>query len=85
MSRLTRIRLVSPLTLAIPLAAAVLIARADDRPPHTPPPEAYTACDGKQAEATCSVAFGDRAIEGTCAAGDDGRLACRPSGPPPPR
>ena len=82
---ITRNRFVSSLALALPLAAAAtLVARADDRPPHTPPPEAYTACDGKQVDAACTVTFGDRTLEGTCAATPDGRLACRPSRPPPP-
>jgi hypothetical protein len=82
----TRTPRIPPVALAMTLAAAALVARADDRPPHphTPPPEAYAACDGKQADVACTVTFGARTLEGTCAATPDGRLACRPVRPPPP-
>jgi hypothetical protein len=65
--------------------------------PHGPPPaEAFTACDGKAAAATCSVTLGDHTMNGTCLAPppDSGetRLACAPphgpggpGGPPPSR
>jgi hypothetical protein len=59
-------------------------------PPHgPPPPEALTACDGKTADASCTVALPDgRALEGTCRTPppDSGetRLACAPAHPPPP-
>jgi hypothetical protein len=58
------------------------------RPPHeppAPPPEAFTSCDGKAAQAACSVALSDRTLEGTCATSSDGKLFCLPSNLPPPR
>ncbi|MDF2696678.1 MAG: hypothetical protein K0S65_5061, partial [Labilithrix sp.] len=58
------------------------------RPPGPPPAEVFTACEGKAADAACSVTFGDRTIEGTCKAAPPGmnetRLGCAPSHPPPP-
>lgn len=51
-----------------------------------PPPEAFTACEGKAADAACTVTFGDRTIEGTCRTPppDSGetRLVCFPARPP---
>lgn len=57
--------------------------------PHGPPPEAiFTACDGKAADAACTVTLGDRTIEGTCKAPPPGvegtRLGCVPARPPRP-
>ena len=56
---------------------------------HGPPPEAFTACDGKAVNATCTVTFPDRTVDGTClgpppnAPADAGsRLACVPAHPP---
>jgi hypothetical protein len=69
--------------LAIAVAMAVGAARADDRAPHAPPPEIFNACEGRQAGSACSMTFGDRTVQGTCAAAPDARLACRPGAPPP--
>ncbi|MBX3192413.1 MAG: hypothetical protein KF819_35810 [Labilithrix sp.] len=63
------------------------------RPPGPPPAEAFTACDGKTAGATCAVTLGDHTLNGSCLAPppDSGetRLACAPPHPPhasrPPR
>lgn len=57
--------------------------------PHGPPPaEVFAACDGKAADAACSVTIGDRTIEGTCKAPPPGveetRLGCAPAHPPHP-
>lgn len=62
---------------------------------HGPPPEAFTACDGKTADAACSVKMGERTFDGTCRTpppgSDEKRLACGPKhdgkhdGPPPPK
>jgi hypothetical protein len=58
-------------------------AGADNGPP-PPPPEAYASCQSRAQGDACSVQFGDRTIEGTCMPDpSDGRLFCRPSGPPP--
>lgn len=58
-------------------------AAADNGPP-PPPPEAYASCQSKAQGDSCSVQFGDRTIEGTCMPDPaDGKLFCRPSGPPP--
>lgn len=50
-----------------------------------PPPEAFTACEGKSADAACSISTPRGNLDGTCSAGHggDGKLACRPKGPPP--
>jgi hypothetical protein len=78
----------SRITLAIgALLGAVAIAgsaRAAEGPPprHQPPPEAFTACQGKSTAEACTVAFQDRTIDGSCAPADDNRLFCRPSRPP---
>lgn len=66
-------------------------------PPHGPPPgpppaEVFAACDGKAADAACSVTLGDHTISGTCKSlpppmkekTNDTRLACAPAHPPPP-
>lgn len=52
--------------------------------PHgPPPPEVFTACEGKAADAACTVQLGDRALEGTCrtppAGVSETRLGCAPS------
>ena len=56
--------------------------------PHAPPPEAFTACEGKAAKDACSVQLGDKSVEGTCEAAPEGaedtRLSCRSAGGPPP-
>jgi hypothetical protein len=91
MKRSARIRFVLFSAVALPLAAAVpALARAADRPPAppAPPPEAYAACADIAEGQPCSVAMGDRSVEGTCAASEDGALSCRPDrgpprGPPP--
>jgi hypothetical protein len=64
----------------------------NDRPPPPPPPprkppkEAFDACEGKTAEAACTVTLGERTIEGTCRKGPDDKVACAPNDrPPPPR
>ncbi|MBX3221462.1 MAG: hypothetical protein KF795_13150 [Labilithrix sp.] len=57
------------------------------RPPGPIPAEVFAACEGKAADAACSVTIGDRAIEGTCKAPPPGtneaRLGCAPARPPP--
>ncbi|HTV18284.1 MAG TPA: hypothetical protein VMG12_06425 [Polyangiaceae bacterium] len=50
--------------------------------PPRPPPEAVTACADLDAGDACQVSFGEHTIDGTCEA-FDGKLACKPSGPPP--
>jgi hypothetical protein len=57
--------------------------------PHGPPPEAvFTACNGKAADAACTVTLGDHTFGGSCKAPppgiDDTRLGCMPPHPPPP-
>jgi hypothetical protein len=81
MSNTTRRRHVSTLTLVAALAAALGPARGDDRVP----PDLYGSCDGRQAGAACSATSPAGTFQGTCASAPDGRLACRPSEPPPPQ
>lgn len=76
-------------------ASAPVVCRPDKMPehgpggrPHGPPPEeVFAACDGKAADAACSVTLGDHTIEGTCRAApptmNETRLGCAPSRPPP--
>lgn len=49
-----------------------------------PPPEAFSACQGKSANAACTVPLPDRAVAGTCNADPRNNLFCRPAQPPPP-
>jgi hypothetical protein len=42
------------------------------------PPAAFDACQGKAAGDACTVQFGTRQVDATCAAAPDGRLACKP-------
>jgi hypothetical protein len=51
---------------------------------HAPPPEAFSACQGKSVNAQCTVQLPDRAVSGTCAADTQSNLFCRPDRPPPP-
>lgn len=54
--------------------------------PRRPPPEAFSACEGKQEGADCSVTFRDKTIEGVCVAPDKEELFCMPNDmPEPPR
>lgn len=58
-------------------------SNGDQPPPHRgPPPEAYTACEGKTAGASVTITLRDgRTIEGVCELHGD-RLAARPLHPP---
>ena len=53
--------------------------------PRRPPPETFSACEGKQAGAECTVTFRERTIEGVCVAPDKEELFCMPNDMPPPR
>ena len=67
------------LITALPFA----IASADRPPPRQPPREAFAACASAKRGDACTVALGDRSIDGTCEAfPDTGALACRPLHPP---
>jgi hypothetical protein len=67
------------------IASALLApSDADAQAPHTPPAEAYAACQSKNAGDTCGVKIHNREIMGTCASHpSDGRLFCLPDRPPP--
>lgn len=59
--------------------------------PRRPPPEAFDACKGKGADATCSVTTPHGTLDGACKgpppgvdAGADAPLACVPAKLPPP-
>ncbi|MBS2011659.1 MAG: hypothetical protein JST00_02000 [Deltaproteobacteria bacterium] len=56
------------------------------RPPHPPPPEAFDACNGKVVDASCTVALGDRSLDGKCVLpppeANEKRLVCAPPHPP---
>lgn len=51
-----------------------------------PPPEAFTACEGKAAGDACTVTHDDQTLTGTCVAppadAPDARIACRPDNMP---
>lgn len=74
--------------LAAALLAAVLplaIASADRPPPRQPPQAAFDACARAKRGDACTVALGDRSIDGTCEQfPDTAALACRPLHPPDP-
>jgi hypothetical protein len=54
--------------------------------PRRPPPEAFSACEGKQEGAECQVSFRERTLEGVCRAPEKEELFCLPNDlPPPPR
>lgn len=69
------------------LFGAPLAAQSASPPsgPPRPPQEAVDACAKLADGAACSVAFGDRTVEGICRKPPcgDGPLACMPSAPPP--
>lgn len=48
--------------------------------PHGMPPEALAACATSAADAACTMKMGEKEMTGKCAAGPDGKLACRPEG-----
>ncbi len=58
-------------------------AQGKDRRRKGPPPEAYTACEGKCAGDTAEFESprGDT-VTGTCVADEDNRLVLRPDNPP---
>ena len=76
-------RVLVGLGLAAGLGVLALAADAEANPP-APPPEAFTACDGKARGDACTVQIHDHTMNGVCdAPPGESRLACRPSGPPP--
>jgi hypothetical protein len=59
----------------------------DEMPAHggrKPPPEAFSACEGKSEGAECSVSFRDQTRDGVCVAPADEPLFCMPNDMPPP-
>lgn len=73
--------------VAAGLGIIALAATALADPPHPPgpPPEAFTACDGKAAGDACSVSLHGTEVAGTCSTPPGNQaLACRPNRPPPP-
>jgi hypothetical protein len=88
---MSRIRyILAGVSVSTVVALSALAFADDDHPHHRgPPPEAFTACDGKADGDACSVTFHDNtAHAGTCEAphheSDGKRLACRPNDLPPP-
>ncbi|WP_311221472.1 MULTISPECIES: hypothetical protein [unclassified Acidovorax] len=70
---------------------ALATSRAMAQPQHPsegrrgPPPEAFTACEGKAEGATVDVRLPDgKSRPATCVPTASGRLAARPAGGPPP-
>jgi hypothetical protein len=58
-------------------------ALASAEPPPVPE-EAFTACSGKSEGDACTAKLPDRELAGTCTQHPkEGKLFCRPSGPPP--
>ena len=77
--------------LCLSLASVVLAEPASHRdqdrpPPHgrRPPPEAFSACEGKSEGAECTVSFRERTLEGVCVAPESDSLFCMPNDLPPP-
>jgi hypothetical protein len=52
--------------------------------PHRPPPEAFSACEGKAAGDACQVTLHDRTLDGSCVAPQQDELFCLPKDMPPP-
>jgi len=76
-----KLAICSLFVLALPFA----IARADQPPPHQPPPAAFEACAKLTAGAACSVTMHDHTVTGLCATGPASTaLFCRPDHPPGP-
>lgn len=68
------------------LALFVSGAQAQPHGHPKPPPAAFTACEGLEAGADCTVTFRDRTIEGVCEKEDQDALFCMPNEmPEPPR
>lgn len=72
----------------VALAASSAMAQPQQRPAEgrrSPPPEAFTACEGKAEGATALVRLpGGKTRPGTCVRTDSGSLAAQPAGGPPP-
>lgn len=78
---MTKLVLASVVVATLPFA----IANADRPPPRTPPQAAFEACAKAKQGDTCTVALGDRSIDGTCETfPDTTALVCRPTHPPGP-
>jgi hypothetical protein len=52
--------------------------------PPRPPPEAFSACEGKAEGAACQVEFHGEVHAGTCVAPNQQELFCLPNDMPPP-
>jgi hypothetical protein len=83
MKTLTKLALAAAFATAA-LSAGIASAQPRGDGHRGPPPEAFTACKGKQAADACEVALGTRTITGKCEATPDSTLACRPDHPPGP-
>ena len=67
--------------------ACLPFAHAQSGPPQghrKPPPEAFTACQGKSKAADCTVTFHDKTLEGICVLEDQAALFCMPHDMPAP-
>ena len=72
------------LLMTLPLAGLAIANSMRERP-FGPPPEAFSACEGKEAGDAVTMETPDsRTIQAVCQVVDD-RLAARPVDDPPPR
>lgn len=74
-------------TIIVSIAGAAALTGAAhaadaDTSPQRPPPEAFTACQGKSTYEACSASFHGRPLNGTCSPADDNTLFCKPDRPP---
>lgn len=96
---MTNLTKLTPRVLLFGMAASIFwpltpSARADDpssqrdappqHGPRRPPPEAFSACEGKSEGAACNVTFHERTHEGVCVAPSEEQLFCMPNDMPPP-
>jgi hypothetical protein len=65
--------------VAAAILSSALSVRAQPQPPRGPPPESFGACEGKNQSDPCSLQLPDRAIDGSCVEGSEGKLFCRPN------
>jgi hypothetical protein len=73
----------STASLTSAVSAASSSSGSDERGQHRgPPPEAFTACEGKAAGDACTMTHEEQSIAGTCvsppADAPDARILCRP-------
>lgn len=62
------------------ICTVAVVAVAQDRPKHGPPPESLAACANLSSGTACAFTHDGRNLTGTCRTGPGEALACAPAG-----